>query len=110
AHAQAHSAKEQVQTMDDGASGREVLTLSGHKRAVTLGSFSPDGQRLVTGTGLGLTEMLMDLSCGRQLLGAQSCPTIPRPPPGLPAISWRRPTSRFPRGGRCTWTFTKLNR
>jgi WD40 repeat protein len=46
-------------TLWDVASGREVLTLTGHTRTVTTLQFTPDGQRLITATGLGLWDMVL---------------------------------------------------
>jgi WD40 repeat protein len=57
----------------DARTGKEVLTLSGHKRAPTSVCFSPDGQKLITSTGLALIENIY-------LLAGQAIPPELRVP------------------------------
>jgi WD40 repeat protein len=52
------------------ATSREVLTIHGHKGAVTSLSFSPDGRRLATGSE-DQTAKLWDLKTGRELMRLQ---------------------------------------
>jgi len=51
----------------DAVSGRELLTFKGHKDEVRSVAFSPDGQRVVTGSADG-TAKLWETASGRELL------------------------------------------
>jgi regulation of enolase protein 1 (concanavalin A-like superfamily) len=54
----------------DAATGREVRTLQGHRGTVTSVAFSPDGQRLVTGSA-DRRAKLWDAATGREILTLQ---------------------------------------
>src|SRR5207249_3714391 len=51
----------------EAASGRELLTLTGHSAGIYSVAFSPDGQRIVTGCG-DQTAKVWDAASGRELL------------------------------------------
>jgi WD40 repeat protein/serine/threonine protein kinase len=51
----------------DSASGRELLTLTGHTKAVVCTTFSPDGKRIITGS-MDETVRVWDAADGRELL------------------------------------------
>jgi WD40 repeat protein len=51
----------------DAATGKELLTLQGHAKRVTSVAFSPDGQRLASGSG-DQTVRIWDTATGKELL------------------------------------------
>ena len=53
--------------MWEAASGRELLTLKGHSAPISSVAFSPDGQRIVTGSG-DQTAKVWEAASGRELL------------------------------------------
>src|SRR5207244_7599792 len=54
-------------TLFRSASGRELLTLKGHSAPILTAAFSPDGQRIVTGSG-DQTAKVWEAASGRPLL------------------------------------------
>ena len=56
--------------MWEAASGRELLTLKGHKGGVTSVAFSPDGQRIVTGSR-DQTARVWEAATGQQVAAWQ---------------------------------------
>jgi WD40 repeat protein len=51
----------------DGATGNQLVTLTGHSRSFNAFAFSPDGQRIVTGS-LDKTAKIWDSATGKELL------------------------------------------
>ena len=54
----------------DSATGKELLSLKGHTDAVTSVAFSPDGQRLASGSG-DKTVKIWDSATGKELFVPQ---------------------------------------
>jgi WD40 repeat protein len=53
----------------DAVTGKEVLTLTGHRDAVAGVAFSPDGKRLASGSGYGDgTVRVWDVANGKEVL------------------------------------------
>jgi WD40 repeat protein len=60
-------AKDTTARIWDSATGKELLVFSGHTKGVTLGNWSPDGKRIVTGSNDG-TVKVWDAATGAELL------------------------------------------
>ena len=59
--------RDQTAKVWDAASGKELLTLKGHSDAIRSVAFSPDGQRIVTGSG-DQTAKVWEAASGKELL------------------------------------------
>ena len=58
----------------EAVSGRQLLTLKGHRAAIRSAAFSPDGQRMVTG-GDDLEVRVWEVSSGKELLAFKGADT-----------------------------------
>jgi len=84
-------------TLWDTVSGREMITLRGHKTSVVSVSWNPDGRRLGT-TSWDNTVIVWDATSGKELLSL-TCPGADK----ADSVAWSPGGERLVSAGGCVW-------